>query len=196
MSRSQPIPMQQDARTGTRTRTPLRERDFKSLASTRFAIPATKYKGESRSRWSRGRAAFSRAATLQPSPALIRAGNGTRTRDPNLGKVVLYQLSYSRASRNISNSTAPTGALRLALRSLRTTSPYGRSPSAFDRVPRRPREHPDNDASPPFPTARPSASTTSAAMPPSSGARRSHCSTARRVRTHQPRALLHERAAA
>jgi hypothetical protein len=27
-----------------------------------------------------------------------RAGNGTRTRDPNLGKVVLYQLSYSRTS--------------------------------------------------------------------------------------------------
>ena len=27
---------------------------------------------------------------------LQRAGNGTRTRDPNLGKVVLYQLSYSR----------------------------------------------------------------------------------------------------
>ena len=26
-----------------------------------------------------------------------RAGNGTRTRDPNLGKVVLYQLSYSRS---------------------------------------------------------------------------------------------------
>ena len=25
-----------------------------------------------------------------------QAGNGTRTRDPNLGKVVLYQLSYSR----------------------------------------------------------------------------------------------------
>ncbi len=25
-----------------------------------------------------------------------RAGNETRTRDPNLGKVVLYQLSYSR----------------------------------------------------------------------------------------------------
>ena len=24
------------------------------------------------------------------------AGNETRTRDPNLGKVVLYQLSYSR----------------------------------------------------------------------------------------------------
>ena len=34
--------------------------------------------------------------------ASFRAGNGTRTRDPNLGKVVLYQLSYSRAARNIS----------------------------------------------------------------------------------------------
>ena len=32
---------------------------------------------------------------IQPSD--WRAGNGTRTRDPNLGKVVLYQLSYSRA---------------------------------------------------------------------------------------------------
>ena len=31
------------------------------------------------------------------TPALDRrAGNGTRSRDPNLGKVVLYQLSYSR----------------------------------------------------------------------------------------------------
>ena len=29
----------------------------------------------------------------------MRAGNGTRTRDPNLGKVVLYQLSYSRRTR-------------------------------------------------------------------------------------------------
>jgi hypothetical protein len=30
--------------------------------------------------------------------AVSRAGNGTRTRDPNLGKVVLYQLSYSRVT--------------------------------------------------------------------------------------------------
>src|SRR5207247_3756327 len=29
-------------------------------------------------------------------PNRQRAGNGTRTRDPNLGKVVLYQLSYYR----------------------------------------------------------------------------------------------------
>ena len=32
----------------------------------------------------------------QGATAMFRAGNGTRTRDPNLGKVVLYQLSYSR----------------------------------------------------------------------------------------------------
>ncbi len=30
-----------------------------------------------------------------------RAGNRTRTGDPNLGKVVLYQLSYSRVSLGI-----------------------------------------------------------------------------------------------
>src|SRR3954462_8336832 len=35
-----------------------------------------------------------------------RAGNGTRTRDPNLGKVVLYQLSYSRTSRTTTNLLA------------------------------------------------------------------------------------------
>ena len=29
-------------------------------------------------------------------PDRFGAGNETRTRDPNLGKVVLYQLSYSR----------------------------------------------------------------------------------------------------
>src|SRR5436190_13250757 len=38
-----------------------------------------------------------------------RAGNGTRTRDPNLGKVVLYQLSYSRVPS--ANLTAQWGSL-------------------------------------------------------------------------------------
>ncbi len=33
-----------------------------------------------------------------------KAGNGTRTRDPNLGKVVLYQLSYSRTTVSIGGS--------------------------------------------------------------------------------------------
>ena len=33
--------------------------------------------------------------------SLIRAENGTRTRDPNLGKVVLYQLSYFRLSATV-----------------------------------------------------------------------------------------------
>ena len=32
------------------------------------------------------------------APSLSGAGNGTRTRDIHLGKVVLYQLSYSRIS--------------------------------------------------------------------------------------------------
>ena len=39
---------------------------------------------------------LSACSYLRPSARPSRAGNGTRTRDPNLGKVVLYQLSYSR----------------------------------------------------------------------------------------------------
>ena len=37
-----------------------------------------------------------RGAFAPRSPLHFKAGDGTRTRDPNLGKVVLYQLSYSR----------------------------------------------------------------------------------------------------
>ena len=37
-----------------------------------------------------------------------RAGHGTRTRDPNLGKVVLYQLSYSREADDSSARPVPT----------------------------------------------------------------------------------------
>ena len=44
-------------------------------------------------------------------PALLpRAGNGTRTRDPNLGKVVLYQLSYSRSQRFTACALRPVPA--------------------------------------------------------------------------------------
>ena len=39
-----------------------------------------------------------------------RAGNGTRTRDPNLGKVVLYQLSYSRIGPDPVAQTSPMKA--------------------------------------------------------------------------------------
>ena len=38
---------------------------------------------------------------------ISRAGNGTRTRDPNLGKVVLYQLSYSRNDEGRESSRVP-----------------------------------------------------------------------------------------
>ena len=46
---------------------------------------------------------------LEPPQGLsiLRAGNGTRTRDPNLGKVVLYQLSYSRGIEGQSLSAGP-----------------------------------------------------------------------------------------
>ncbi len=87
----QPAWLLNGARGGNRTRTALRPRDFKSLASTSFATRAgerivTKYGGKREKRKSPGR----------PGLFLFGAGNETRTRDPNLGKVVLYQLSYSR----------------------------------------------------------------------------------------------------
>ena len=48
---------------------------------------------------------FFLTASRLPAPAsrfsAPQAGNGTRTRDPNLGKVVLYQLSYSRNERKL-----------------------------------------------------------------------------------------------
>ena len=53
---------------GTWTRTSLRTQDFKSCVSTNSTTRASRN----------------------------RAKNGIRTRDPNLGKVVLYQLSYFR----------------------------------------------------------------------------------------------------
>ena len=43
-------------------------------------------------------------ANLDVTTVTSRAGNGTRTRDPNLGKVVLYQLSYSRVIHPIGQS--------------------------------------------------------------------------------------------
>ena len=53
-----------------------------------------------------------------------RAGNGTRTRDPNLGKVVLYQLSYSREADDF--SVPPTPAQRPAYTGLtRSKRGYG-----------------------------------------------------------------------
>src|SRR5512133_3544298 len=55
---------------------------------------------------------------------------------------------------------------------------YGRSPSALIAYQTDHASSPESDASPPFAVTRPSASTTSAAQPPSSGARRSHCKTA------------------
>ena len=63
------------------------------------------FNGEAMGRQSRGKAVsalfFHRMQTKNQQPhfcklLIIRAENGTRTRDLNLGKVALYQLSYFR----------------------------------------------------------------------------------------------------
>jgi hypothetical protein len=76
-------------------------RDFKSLASTGFATRAekdepTQLPAKRRLRRSMHVRSDEIAAGATLVPKRYEAGNGTRTRDPNLGKVVLYQLSYSR----------------------------------------------------------------------------------------------------
>src|SRR3954469_19706180 len=81
------------AGTGERTRMSFRTQDFKSRASASFAIPA-------RGPQTQNGGAFAPPFSCPPQ-LLQRAGNGTRTRDPNLGKVVLYQLSYSRMQERI-----------------------------------------------------------------------------------------------
>ena len=48
---------------------------------------------------------------VRPHVLPPRAGNGTRTRDPNLGKVVLYQLSYSREADGESSKRPPSAQL-------------------------------------------------------------------------------------
>src|SRR5687767_2530476 len=103
------------------------------------------------------RVAVSRAVrALDPSnPRSLdpgsQAGNGTRTRDPNLGKVVLYQLSYSRDKRKVT----PDCYVRQARRA------YGRTPSACAAYHTDHASKPDSAASPPFAIARPSVSTIS-----------------------------------
>ena len=121
-----------------------------------------------------------KAVNPRRTNGLSRAGNGTRTRDPNLGKVVLYQLSYSR----IPSSTNGVKYTRLHPPYKRRNRPYmaaGRywpapTPSACTAYQTLYASSPERDASPPFPIATPSASSSSAATPLSSGASRSHAS--------------------
>ena len=46
----------------------------------------------------------------------LRADDGIRTRDPHLGKVMLYQLSHVRMLKQQSTSAAPPAHSRLASR--------------------------------------------------------------------------------
>ena len=75
---------------------------------------------------------------------LLRAGNGTRTRDPNLGKVVLYQLSYSRVLTSISGALGTDKrrqrrAIHAVVRS-RGACGSGRYAERVHRIPERVRE--------------------------------------------------------
>ena len=91
------------ARGGNRTRTPRKGKGILSPSRLPFRHP-----GQCRTRpYEQHR------DTGEPPhvPVIVsveswRAGNGTRTRDPNLGKVVLYQLSYSRSRPKPSRSSA------------------------------------------------------------------------------------------
>ena len=56
----------------------------------------------------------------------IRAGNGTRTRDPNLGKVVLYQLSYSRVIYWRTSIPRTRNTIKPNVPALRATRPTAR----------------------------------------------------------------------
>ena len=55
-------------------------------------------------------------------PIKRRAENGTRTRDPNLGKVVLYQLSYFRKKSEEEETRTPTSQLTLPPQSSASTN--------------------------------------------------------------------------
>ena len=195
-----PNDCQSSAGTGTRTRMGLPPQDFKSRASTDFATPALdaslhstatpsySLRSTADKRNGSGDAApvFMSSSHCQSIALRSRAGNGTRTRDPNLGKVVLYQLSYSRVPTSITESPTTT---RQAMRATR----HGVTPSACTAYQSVCASSPASDASPPFAFARPDSSTCSAANPSSSGARRSHCITSAASGPEQPRALLHEK---
>ena len=68
------------------------------------------------------------ATCLPPSAITFRAGNGTRTRDPNLGKVVLYQLSYSRTIRASARSEIRVAIIARRSHQRRQTSAYFAGP--------------------------------------------------------------------
>ena len=101
------------ARGRGRTGTPFRTRDFKSLASTNFATRAGLLgmwrRGSESNRRIRSCSPLHNHSATAPENCLMKqktsvaprfgesgAGNEVRTRDLNLGKVALYQLSYSR----------------------------------------------------------------------------------------------------
>ena len=49
--------------------------------------------------WGTKYISYDEVAKASASLSFVQAGDGTRTRDPQLGRLMLYQLSYSRISR-------------------------------------------------------------------------------------------------
>ena len=68
-----------------------------------------------------------------PHPVL-RAGNGTRTRDPNLGKVVLYQLSYSRTTSNQQTTSNQRGFGRVQRENVPDGGEGNRTPDLLNAI--------------------------------------------------------------
>ena len=106
------------------------------LSPARLPIPPLRhlYQSGKRDSNSRPRPWQGRALPTELFPQILRAENETRTRDPDLGKVVLYQLSYFRnfCSKNCGFSSRLGNAQAyLALRSLLRKVRYGTTASFY-----------------------------------------------------------------
>ena len=146
MSSAQRVAVHHDARTGTRTRTPLRERDFKSLASTRFAIPALhgNTKREPKSMVERA----NRFLSSRHTPTLACCTqSGKRDSNPRpqpwQGCALPTEL-FPRVAKYIGIATHQTGTPKQVLRLLRNHQDdilvLRTLAERVDRVPHRPRQ--------------------------------------------------------
>ena len=133
-------------------------------------------------------------ATPSRAPWNERAGDGTRTRDPWLGKPMLYQLSYSRGCGDCSpaimepqTATSETGRFHAEHRAARDrrahSSPRGRGSSPPTRAPARSRSASTRSASSrPRRTAAPTATSSSRRRAPRSTSAASSSTTRRSAR--------------
>jgi hypothetical protein len=86
----------------------LKSRHERKTASNVFVV-ATSAAARSYRRCARGSMPLATKDRASSSRTIIGAGNETRTRDLNLGKVALYQLSYSRPKQTRNCRAEPPG---------------------------------------------------------------------------------------